>query len=135
MNSYPGAGRVLCSTGAIITRKNNRDYHLLRTIVPQLHCDALEFMMYDSWHEYIEPLKAVLADFSVPVFHMTKQIGEWVSLGQMDDAVPLFRADCGLAKAIGSRLLVLHLWSGHASDQHIGRNIAAYPVLRDIAEE
>jgi len=126
---------VLCSTGAIITKRNGRDYDLLRTIVPQTECDALEFMMYQSWHDQIEQLKAVLSEFDVPVFHMTKQIGEWVSEGNMADAVAMFRADCGLAKAIGSHLLVLHLWSGRASDQHIERNIAAYPVLRDIAEE
>lgn len=127
--------RVLCSTGALITRRNNRDYTLLKEIVPQLHCDALEFMMYESWHECAEPLQAVLAAFDVPVFHMTKQIGEYISQGSMEAALPLFRADCALAKAIGSRLLVLHLWSGVASDHHIERNIAAYPVLRDIAEE
>lgn len=126
--------RVLCSTGAIITKRNGRDYDLLRTIVPQMHCDGLEFMMYQSWHDQIDQLKAVLSEFDVPVFHMTKRIGEWVSLGQMEDAVPLFRADCELAKAIGSKLLVLHLWSGRASDQHIEGNIAAYPVLRDIAD-
>lgn len=127
--------RVLCSTGAIITKRNGRDYDLLRTIVPQTDCDGLEFMMYQSWHDQLEPLKNVLSEFDVPVFHMTKHIGEWVSLGQMEEALPLFRADCELAAAIGSKLLVLHLWSGQASDQHIEHNIAAYPVLRDIAEE
>lgn len=127
--------RVLCSTGAIITRKNNRDYNLLREIVPQIHCDGIEFMMYQSWHEEIEPLKRVLADFDVPVFHMTKQIGELISQDNLAEAVVLFRADCELAEAIGSKQLVLHLWSGQASDQHIERNIAAYPVLRQIAEE
>ena len=127
--------RVLCSTGAIITRKNNRDYNLLREIVPSIRCDGLEFMMYESWYEgHIEALKQTLADYSVPVFHMTKHIGEWVSLGQKEEAVSLFREDCELAAAIGSELLVLHLWSGQASDQHIERNIAAYPVLREIAE-
>ena len=127
--------RILCSTGAIITRRNNRDYKLLHSIVPQLHCDALEFMMYESWHECIEPLQAVLCDFDVPVFHMTKQIGEYISQGDIEAATTLFRADCQLAAAIHAKLLVLHLWSGRASDQHIERNIAAYPVLRDIAEE
>ena len=127
--------RILCSTGAIISKRNNRDYSLLPTIVPQLDCNGLEFMMYESWYEgHIESLKKVLANYSVPVFHMIKHIGEWVSLGQMEEAVSLFRADCELAKDIGSRMLVLHLWSGRASDQHIERNIAAYPVLRDIAE-
>lgn len=128
--------RVLCSTGAIITRRNNRDYKLLHTIIPQMKCDGIEFMMYQSWYEgHIEPLKKVLADFSVPVFHMTKQIGQWVSEDKLADAAALFRADCELAAAIGSKLLVLHLWSGQASDQHIERNIAAYPVLLAIAEE
>ena len=128
--------RILCSTGALITRRNNRDYNLLREIVPQMKCDGLEFMMYHSWHiGRTDFLRDVLADFRVPVYHMTKQIGEWISRGDMADAVHLFRADCELAKAIGSHLLVLHLWSGQASDQHIERNIAAYPVLRDIAEE
>ena len=127
--------QVLCSTGAIITRKNNRDYSLLPAIVPQLHCGGLEFMMYESWYDgHVEALKRVLANFSVPVFHMTKHIGEYISLGNLEEAVALFRADCELAAAIGSKLLVLHLWSGHASDQHIERNIVAYPVLREIAE-
>lgn len=127
--------RVLCSTGGIITRRNDRDYTLLRTIIPQMKCDSIEFMMYDSWHDCMEPLQAVLADFDIPVFHMTKHIGEYISLGNMADAVALFRTDCELAKSIGSKLLVLHLWSGRASDQHIERNIAAYPTLREIADE
>ena len=135
MNCQPGSGRILCSTGAMITRRNNRDYNLLREIVPQIRCDGLEFMMYQSWHEEIEPLRQVLADFSVPVFHMTKQIGELISQGSLAEAIHLFREDCALAAAIGSDLLVLHLWSGQASDQHIERNIAAYPVLREISEE
>lgn len=127
--------RVLCSTGAIITKANGRDYDLLRTIVPQTQCDGLEFMMYQSWHDQTEGLKQALSAFEVPVFHMTKQIGEWVSLGQMEDALAMYRADCALAAAVGAKKLVLHLWSGRASDQHIERNIAAYPVLRDIAEQ
>ena len=128
--------RILCSTGAILTRRNDRDYNLLPAIVPQMHCDGIEFMMYQSWYEgHVESLKRVLADYSVPVFHMTKHIGEHVSLGELAEAIALFRADCELAEAIRAELLVLHLWSGRASDQHIERNIAAYPVLRAIAEE
>lgn len=126
--------RVLCSTGALITRRNNRDHTLLRGIVPQLQCDGLEFMMYDSWRGETDALVRTLSAFDVPVFHMTKQIGEWISEGKQAEAEALFRADCELAADIGSRLLVLHLWSGQASDQHMERNIAAYPVLREIAE-
>lgn len=126
--------QVLCSTGAIITKRNGRDYDLLREIVPETACDGLEFMMYQSWHDQTESLKKALSAFPVPVMHVTKQVGQWVSEGNMEDAVTMFRADCELAAAIGSKLLVLHLWSGQASDQHFERNMAAYPVLRDIAE-
>lgn len=128
--------RILCSTGAIIALANHRDYTLLADIMPHLTCDGLEFMMYQSWHEgHIDGLKKVLALYDVPVFHMTKQIGQWISEGNMTDAEAMFRQDCELAAAIGAKLLVLHLWSGHASDQHIDRNIAAYPAVRAIAEE
>ncbi|MBQ8557041.1 MAG: sugar phosphate isomerase/epimerase [Clostridia bacterium] len=127
--------RVLCSTGAIITKRNGRDFNLLREIVPHIACDGLEFMMYQSWHDQTGALKKVLSDFEVPVLHMTKQIGEWISQGNLADAQAMFRADCALAEAVQSKLLVLHLWSGQASDQHIERNIAAYPRLREIAEK
>ena len=128
--------RVLYSTGGIIALRNNRDYNLMPIIVPQMKCDGIEFMMYQSWYDgHVEALKRVLADFDIPVFPMTKHLGEHISLGNMADAVSHFRADCERAKAIGSKRLVRHLWSGRASDQHIERNIAAYPALRDIAEE
>lgn len=128
--------QVLCSTGAIITRRNNRDHTLLRTIVPRIQgADGLEFMMYQSWHDETAALQASLEGFKAPVFHMTKQIGEAISLGRPEEAMRLFRAECNLARALGSRLLVLHLWSGQASDQHFERNVAAYPALREIAEE
>ena len=128
--------RILCSTGAIIAKANNRDYSLLAGIMPHLRCDGLEFMMYQSWHgSHEEGLLRALAPYDVPVFHMTKQIGQWISEGNMTDAEAMFRQDCALAKAMGARLLVLHLWSGQASDQHIGRNIAAYPALLVVAEK
>lgn len=126
--------RILCSTGALLTAANNRDYHLLHQIVPQLACDGLEFMMYRSWHKEVDALREALSAFDVPVFHVTKQVGEWISEGNMADALDMFRADCRLAAEFGSGLLVLHLWSGIASDQHIERNIAAWPALREIAD-
>ena len=127
--------RVLCSTGAVVTRRNGRNYDLLRAIVPALRCDGLEFMMYESWHDQLDGLQRALEGFCVPVFHMTKQIGQWISEDNLSDAVHMYRLDCELARAVGAKTLVLHLWSGRASDQHIRRNIAAYPVLRDAAEK
>lgn len=51
--------QLFCSTGALITRKNNRDYHLLTDIAPRLHCDGFEFMMYESWYDTWEQLKSL----------------------------------------------------------------------------
>ena len=125
---------ILCSTGAIITRRNGRNYGLLPEIVPQVACDGLELMMYQSWQEESAALQASLEGYAVPVLHMTKQIGEWISEGNISDALAMFQADCRLAAGVGAKLLVLHLWSGRASDQHFERNLDAYPRLREIAE-
>ena len=35
--------QILCSTGALIGRPNNRDYRLLESFAKQLHCDGFEF--------------------------------------------------------------------------------------------
>ena len=37
--------QILCSTGAIIGRPNNRNYRLLETVAPQLDCDGFEFLL------------------------------------------------------------------------------------------
>jgi len=60
--------RILCSTGAIITKANGRDYGQLKGIVPKTLCDGLEFMMYQSWHGgHEEALLRALAPYDVPV--------------------------------------------------------------------
>ena len=128
--------RVLCSTGALITKRNGRDYELLRTIVPQTACDGLEFMMYQSWHDRTDALKRVLCDFPVPVFHMTKQIGEWISQGNPADAEAMFRADCELARAIGAKWaapLHIGLFDDMTVEDFPFEGRLALPLFRAIA--
>lgn len=144
---------ILCSTGALLGKGNNRDYRLLEKLAGQLQCDGYEFMMYSSWYEEWEALAGYLADLGLhmPVLHADKRIGETISQDGADDmqseengtevhseayntALEKFRINCELARRIGSGSLVLHLWGGMASDQHFEHNLKAYSELRDIAD-
>ena len=73
--------KVLCSTGALITRKNGRDHRLLAGFAEQLHCDGFEFMLYDSWYDKLESIaddvKAMGLD--IPAVHCEKSIGELIA--------------------------------------------------------
>lgn len=129
---------ILCSTGALIGKENNRDYRLLRKLAGQLQCDGYEFMMYSSWYGEWEALADYLAELELhmPVAHCDKRIGESVSRGE-DTAqyMEKFRVNCELARRIGAAALVMHLWGGMASDQQFEYNLNAYSRLRDVAED
>lgn len=132
--------RILCSTGALIGRPNNRDYRLLREIVPRLSCDGLEFMMYSTWYEEVDALVGVLKELGVPipVVHCQKNIGEAISMGGEEnfaDAYSRFLINCEIAQRIGAGKLVMHLWDGRTSDANFENNMQAYPKLREIAEQ
>ncbi|MDE7223780.1 MAG: sugar phosphate isomerase/epimerase [Acetatifactor sp.] len=133
---------ILCSTGALIGKANNRDYHILQVLAGQLQCDGYEFMMYSSWYEEWEALADYLAgsDLYIPMLHCDKRIGEAVSQGENvaeagSEAMEKFRVNCELARRLEARALVLHLWGGMASDQNFDFNMQAYPWLRDAAGE
>lgn len=133
---------ILCSTGALIGKANNRDYHLIGKLAGLLQCDGYEFMMYSSWYGEWEILADYLAGLNLymPVVHCDKRIGEAVSQGEdvseaSGEVMEKYRVNCELARRIGAKALVLHLWGGMASDQHFDRNMWAYPRLRDVAEE
>lgn len=134
-----GKNKLLCSTGALITSKNNRNYNLLTDIAPQLHCDGFEFMMYGTWYDTWEQVASDLSGMhlSFPVFHVEKRIGEAISRngeGDNEQAQKLFEINCSMAQRIGSQKLVLHLWDGIPSDCHIENNIEQYAALNEIAQ-
>ena len=127
--------KILCSTGALITSRNNRDYRLLPEIAPRIACDGFEFLMYNSWYPVWEQIAGELSDkVRIPVFHADKEIGEIISGGGNERARELFEINCKLARRLGAEKLVLHLWGGLASDGHIENNISQYVILKDIAE-
>ncbi|MBE5921860.1 MAG: sugar phosphate isomerase/epimerase [Lachnospiraceae bacterium] len=129
---------ILCSTGAIITRKNNRNHKLIKSFAPQIHCDGFEFMMYDTWYEKWEQIvdDVIGMDLNFPLFHIEKQVGEFISRGESGDieqANRLFEINCQMAQRIGANKAVLHLWSGIPSDRCIETNIRQFAVLDEIA--
>lgn len=131
---------ILCSTGALIGRPNNRDYTLLEELAPKLNCDGFELMIYPDWY----PITDKLIDFTndiginIPVIHCEKHIGELLSSGTDEDlksAMHDFKLNCEIAKGVGAKKLVLHLWNGLVSDSRIENNIAGYKYLREISDK
>ncbi|MBR2925141.1 MAG: sugar phosphate isomerase/epimerase [Clostridia bacterium] len=132
--------RILCSTGALLGRANGRDFRLLETLTPQLHCDGYELMIYQDWYSREAELLSFLrtAGLTIPVIHCQKDIGMELAYGEDDrteKALRDFALNCRFAAAARAEKLVLHLWSGQISDQHIGNNLAAYGQLSPIARD
>lgn len=120
-------------------RPNGRNIALLSECVKRLECDGYEFMMYSTWYDQLENIERFMAGFPapVPVFHCEKGIGECISRneeGDTESALRLFEINCRLAKRIGAKTLVLHLWSGIHSDKDISHNISVYAMLREISD-
>lgn len=129
--------KILCSTGALIGRPNNRDYRLLEPLSKQLTCDGFEFMMYSTWYDEVEVLIDTLKSMElyIPVMHCEKHIGEAISKGEFDEAYWRFDINCHIAREIGAESIVVHLWDGITSDAHFENNIEAYSQLKKIADE
>ena len=77
--------KVLCSTGALIGRPNNRDYRLIKEFAPKLECDGFEFMMYSTWYSEVKKIAKELKNtkLNFPIMHCDKHIGE--DLGKNED--------------------------------------------------
>ncbi len=132
--------RILISTGALLGRPNGRDYRLLEKLTPQLRCDGYELMIYEDWYNDPEALCALLetAGLTIPSVHCQKDIGKDLAYGEEEltaQALSHFALNCRFASAAKAEKLVIHLWSGRISDQHIENNLNAYPALLQIAQD
>lgn len=129
---------ILCSTGALLGKANNRDYRLLDALSKQLLCDGFEFMMYESWYQEADQLVGSLQamGLSIPVMHCEKHIGENISKGgkeNFEEAYRRFEINCFMAEELNVSKMVLHLWDGLTSDANFQNNMDAYSKLADIA--
>ena len=128
--------QILCSTGSLVGRPNGRNHRLLAEFASQLRCDGFEFMMYDTWYEKVDEVvtdqQAMGLNF--PVMHCEKSIGEAISRGELAEALRLFAVNCEVARRLGAKKLVMHLWDGLTSDRYIENNYQAYQPLAEMAE-
>lgn len=128
--------RVYVSTGAFIGRPNGRDFKLIPEIAPKISCDGFELMFYTDWYGREEEIAEFLNGYdllSFPRLHVEKTVGELLSQERFEEAYKNFSANCRVAKAVGARLLIMHLWNGPISDSNIEVNFSAYPRLEEIA--
>lgn len=150
--------QILCSTGALLGKSNNKDFRLLKSIAEDLDCDGLEFMVYSTWYPEINELIKVLNEskLNIPVVHCHKTLGESLcgvtvkydenqnllvhemtedeDRANFENGLELFKKNVLVASSIGAEKMVLHLWNGLASDRKIEKNIERYEILRDIAK-
>ena len=132
------SGKILCSTGALIGKPNGRNHKLLRELTKELNCDGYEFMMYSSWYDKVEEIVSDLREMElcIPVMHCEKHIGEALSKngeGDWETAFHMFDINCGMARELGAKKLVIHLWDGEYSDRNFANNRKALGELMPLA--
>lgn len=129
--------KVFCSTGCVLGRANGRDYRLLRDIIPKIDCDGFELMFYSAWYDRVPAFVDFILslDASFPTFHCDKSIGELLAEENFAEAFRLFEINCQIAREVGAKIMVIHLWNGLISDSNISANFSAFPTLKSIAEK
>lgn len=130
---------VYASTGAFVTRKNNRNYRLIGPVGEKMHADGFEFLMFDSWNDEIRDIRKYLksTSLSFPVLHMDKSIGEILSEKGEDgfeESLRLYERDLETSAAIGAKTLVLHLWNGRHSDAHFEESLPIASKFNALAD-
>lgn len=121
-------------------RINGRDHRLIMSYRPLLRCDGMEFMMYEAWYDRRREIGDELAGSGIdfPVVHVAKSVGDQISRdlpGDTENAVREFGWNCEIARRIGARQLVVHLWGNVDSDRHIEHNYEAYETLCAMAAD
>lgn len=126
--------QILCSTGALIGRPNNRNIYLLDDLVKVLTCDGLEFMFYSDWYDKWEEVAEYLASLPmpVPVVHCQKTVGELVTQNEDAEALRKTEINAMVAEKVGAKAMVMHLWNGIISDSNFSHSLEVYPYLRDV---
>lgn len=129
---------VYASTGAFVTRKNNRNYRLIGPVGEKMLIDGFEFLMFDSWNDEIRDIRNYLnsTGHRFPVVHMDKSIGEILSeegKNGFEKALRLYERDVETAAFIGADKLVLHLWNGRHSDAHFDESLPIAARFSEIA--
>jgi sugar phosphate isomerase/epimerase len=130
---------LLCSTGAFSRYPDYTDYRAVLTYGPQLDVDGLELMFYPQWAGQLDEIAAALRQSGLrfPALHVEKSVG--TALGSLQEeereqGLRMLEANCRLGHALGSRLLVFHLWGWPELDDRLEINLSYLRHCLDLAQ-
>jgi sugar phosphate isomerase/epimerase len=130
--------QLLCSTGVFSRYPDLTGYQAIIKYGPLLEIDGFEIMFYPNWYSQIEHIadKLLRTGLLFPAMHTEKNIG--TALGQTDPSarqhgVHLLAENCKMARLLGTRLLVLHLWNWPELDNNLNNNLSVLHECYDIA--
>ena len=129
--------QLLCSTGAFSRYPDYTDYRAVLTYGPELNVDGFELMFYPEWAANIDQIAGELLQSGLrfPALHAEKSIGP--ALGsiqpeEVEQGLHMLEANCRLGKALGTQLLILHLWGWPELDDNIERNLHSLRQCLDL---
>jgi len=133
-----GVVEPLCSTGCFSRDPELSSIDLVTSGMRKLRGTSFEVIFYSTWFDTATTIarEIIATGSSTPVLHAEKSIGPAFATGSRAEvaaAIGKFRLNCRFARAIGARLVVLHLWGLPHSDSRLERNLAAPPRLLETA--
>ena len=133
--------QILCSTGAFSRYPDRTYYAYISDFGPELTMvDGFEVMIYPSWHddvEYIAP-KLLATGLRFPALHVEKASGpHLVSKKKLEKGMGWYwlEQSCLLAKLLGAKTVIYHLWGPPTFDKKIEKNLAVLGRCLDIADK
>ncbi|HLI08723.1 MAG TPA: sugar phosphate isomerase/epimerase family protein [Ktedonobacteraceae bacterium] len=134
-----GTMPLLCSTGAFSRYPDYTDYRAVLTYGPQLAVDGLELMFYPAWVRQLDEVVATLGQSRLrfPALHVEKSVGTMLGSVQEEEreqGLRMLEANCRLGHALGTELLVLHLWGWPELDDRLEINLSHLAHCLDLAQ-
>lgn len=123
----------------MVGRTNGYDYHVIIENKDLPQADGFELMMLKAWYDKLPEVAAALekANVQTPTIHFEKDVGALLGLGskeEHEEGLRLFCANADMAKAIGAKKAVFHLWDGRFSEEQISRAIGGLSELYEICD-
>ena len=132
--------KILCSTGTIVGKANGFDYSLILRYRNEICADGFELMMLKA---YYGKLSQIARDFEraaidTPIIHLEKDITALLGLGTDEDireGLRIFTENADMAKAVGAKGAVFHLWDGRFEKNQLEKGISLLETLYEICEK
>lgn len=130
---------LLCSTGAFSRYPQHTSYRAILSYGPQLAVDGFELMFYPEWAGQLDEIAAALkpSGLRFPALHAEKSVGTALGSSREEErsqGLRMLEANFRLGSALGTQLLVLHLWGWPELDDQLDINLQCLGSCLDLAE-